>query len=411
MLFRKAGNSGSKGRILLQRWNSPILPLLITAIIYFVLIFLTVRGHGYDFSYFVCAGDKWSGGEAVPKSLTVLTNSPGYDGQFYYRLALDPFTSRATDFGITLDVPAYRHQRIVYPLIVWALSLGCISCVPVLMVVVNFFCLCVLGWLGALFARSMRLHSLWGLAFPFYPGLLLSLWRDLGDVLCACFLLASLLFVRHRKYSSAMLLLILAVLTRETVLLVAVGAAYVCMKGIRNEKGADGLPRYFWLFPFLAYSIWQFILLRNWGYRLWNKAHFGVADRSLGWPFAGFLRSLLFDAALETEKQRVEFVEMLLIVVFAAVVVWSMRSSVASRLEKSSWVLYAGLAFLLKERHWVEDWAFLRILSEFYVLGAIILLGSPSKTKMPVFLCWGTVWLSSFLRFTDILSRTLRRLT
>ena len=410
MLFRKArlktGNSDSKGWILLQRWDSPRLPLLITAVIYFGLIFVTVRDQGCDFSYFVTAGDRYCKAEAVPKSLTLVTNSTGGDGTFYYRLALDPFTSKVTDFGITLDNPAYRHQRILYPLIVWGLSFGCIDCVPILMVVVNFVCLCVLGWLGGLFARSMRLHSLWGLVFPSYPGLLLSLTWDLAEILCTCFLLAFFLFVRHRKYLLAILLLILAILTRETVLLVAGGAAFVWLNGIRNEKGTDKVPGYFFLSPFLAYSIWQFILLRNWGYTLWNEAHAGAAGRSLGWPFAGFLKLLLSQAALQTPRQRLLFVEMLLIVAFAVVVLWSMRSSVASRLEKSSWVLYAALAFLLTGRNWAVDLGFLRQLSEFYVLGAIIVLASPSKMKIPIFVCWGTVWLSYFLQYIDIVCRT-----
>ena len=105
-----------------------------------------------------------------------------------------------------------------------------------------------------------------------------------------------------------------------------------------------------------------------------------------------------------------EFVDILLMVVFAAAVAWAMRSSAASRHERPSWVLYAALAFLLTETMWAEDWGFLRELSEFYILGVIILLGSPSKTKIPVLGGCGAVWLSYFLRFTDIVPRTLHGL-
>ncbi len=38
----------------------------------------------------------------------------GYDGQFVYRLALDPFTRAVTAHGMTLDLPAYRQQRIAH---------------------------------------------------------------------------------------------------------------------------------------------------------------------------------------------------------------------------------------------------------------------------------------------------------
>ena len=398
----------------IQRWNSPSLPLLITAVMYCGLILVTVRDQGYDFSYFVAAGHRFCEVNQVPKSLTVPLSAgsyDGYDGQFYYRLALNPFTSKVTDFGIQLDHPAYRHQRILYPLIVWMMSFGCIHCVPVLMVVVNVLCLCLLGWLGGIFARSAGLHSLWGLAFPFYPGFLLSLERDLTDILCATLLLGSLLCVRHRRHLAAALLLSLAVLTRETVLLVAVGATYVWLKGVQDKKAADRLPWYFPMFALFTYSIWQFILLRNWGFRLWNEAHAGAAGSSLGWPFAGFLSRLASNAASKTQVQRVDFVDMLLIGVFAAAVAWSMRTSAASRLEKSACLLYAGLAVFFTGDMWVEDWAFLRVLSEFCVVGTMILLLSPSKMRMPIFVSWGAVWVSYFLRFTDMSDRALHRLT
>ncbi len=390
--------------ILLRRWDSPKALLLITAIFYLVFIFLTARGVKNDFSYFVTAGDKFCNRDSVPRSLTVLLNSSGYDGQFYYRLALDPFTSKVIDFGITLDRPAYRQQRILYPLIVWALSLGCIDCVPALMVVVNFIGLCVLGWLGGLFARHMRLHCLWGLAFPLYPGFLLTLSRDLAEILYACLLLATLLCVRHQKYLPAALLFIAAILTRETALLVAVGAISIWLNGIWNQKSSYELPRYFLLSAFLVYWIWQSILLYSWGYKVWDDAHRGAVHRLLGWPFVGFFSIL--QEALHIRWERIMVVDMLLIVAFAAAVVWSMRSSMASGLEKTSWVLYAVLAFLLTKRVWVQDWSILRALAEFYVLGAIILLGSPSKMKVPVLGCWGTVWLFYFLQFTHIMSLT-----
>jgi hypothetical protein len=371
---------------------------------YLVLISVTVRDHGYDFSYFVVAGDRFCNRETAPKSLTVLSNSDGYDGQFYYRLALDPFTSKVTDFGVRLDIPpAYRHQRILYPLIVWALSFGCIDCVPIAMVVVNLICVCVLGWLGGFFARSMRLHSLWGLAFPFYPGFLLALSRDLTDVLSATLLLASLICLRRESHLPAALLFILAILTRETVLLVAVGAVYVWLDETWNQKSSDEVRWYFFLSSFLAYSVWQLILLHNWGYKLWAQSAVLI-----GWPFVGFSKLFLADAALQTQLQ---FAERLLIVLFAVAVVWSIRSSVASRLEKTSWLLYVFLACLFTKNIWVNDWAYLRALSEFYVLGAIILLGSASKMKVPLFVCWGMVWLSYFSGFTNIVPRLLHRLT
>src|SRR5206468_13025460 len=125
--------------------------------------------------------------------LTVLSKSSGFDGQFYYRLALNPFTSQATEFGITIDVPPLRHQRILYPLLTWILSLGRPSLVPMVLVLINFIALCVMGWIGGAFSQSLKQHALWGVFLPLYPGFLLVLSRDLVEILEVSLLLGSLL--------------------------------------------------------------------------------------------------------------------------------------------------------------------------------------------------------------------------
>ena len=43
--------------------------------------------------------------------LPVHTGTNGYDGQFYYRLALNSLSHQVTAFHITLDNPPYRQQR------------------------------------------------------------------------------------------------------------------------------------------------------------------------------------------------------------------------------------------------------------------------------------------------------------
>ena len=114
--------------LLRQRLDAPSLSLGLSAAAYMVFVLLRLRAHGYDPSYFVTAGDQFVDVARAPGSLSILKNSSGYDGQFYYRLALDPFTGRQTDFGITLDLPETRQSRIVYPLLVWLLSPGRVRC-------------------------------------------------------------------------------------------------------------------------------------------------------------------------------------------------------------------------------------------------------------------------------------------
>ena len=87
-----------------------------------------------------------------PKISHVTSN--GYDGQFYYRFAFDPFNWPHTAYGITVD-HNYRYTRIGYSVVAWILSLGGHGrLLPTVLVVINLICVGVIGCLGAKFARE-----------------------------------------------------------------------------------------------------------------------------------------------------------------------------------------------------------------------------------------------------------------
>lgn len=375
----------------MRRLDSPLVPLGIAAAAYFLLIVAVLGRHGYDPSYLVQAGDQFANRDLVPRNLIVLNHSAGYDGQFYYRLALDPFTTERTEFGITLDTPPYRQQRIVYPLLVWALSLGRAELVPTVMILVNYAAVCLTAWLGGLHARSMKQHALWGLVFSFYAGFALTLSKDLTEVMALSFVLASLWLIRQQRSAQATILLALAVLTKETTVLVALAAFCVWAVKDRAGTGAPQITWHYFIVPGVLLAVWQLILLGRWG-------QIGLLGGSgaLGWPFVGLIAFFRYTAALQTTLQRRWFTELVFLVVFAVSILFSLRSSTASRHVKLAWLLYAGLASVLTGLIWVEDWAFLRALSEFYILGAVILLGTNSRIKVPVFAFGLLVWLLVF---------------
>ena len=89
----------------------------------------------------------------VPHGVFVLPRSTGYDGQFYYRLALDPANLHQTAFGITMDAP-YRFMRIGYSALAWLVSLGQRTAVPYALAAINVAALGALGYLGGLLARE-----------------------------------------------------------------------------------------------------------------------------------------------------------------------------------------------------------------------------------------------------------------
>jgi len=372
--------------------DSPLVPLLITAIVLFLFTFGMLLRSGFDASSFVTAGDKYCNPALVPNNIVVLKNSAGYDGQFYYRLALDPLTSRRTDFGVTLDIPSFRHQRILYPFMAWALSAGNAALVPWIMLLINYSALCLLGWLGGVYAQTFKRHALWGLFLPLFPASLFSLTRDLVEALEISLLVSSLLMLRRDKHVWGAILLTLAVLTKESALLVAGAAMLSYIVGrLRGKKECVGWP-YFTL-PIVTFLIWQTALLFN-----WQELPVLAGKMNIGIPFSGFIGFLLDASTFQTPLQRRSFPELLLLIVFASGVIWSLRSSAAAPHEVLPWFFYVALALSLSRVIWVEDWAYLRAISEFCVLGTIIVIAAGSRTKAMILGSVSILWLFIFVR-------------
>lgn len=68
------------------------------------------------------------------------------------------------------------------------------------------------------------------------------------------------------------------------------------------------------------------------------------------------------------------------------------RQVTANPLKKAGWLLYAGLASILDARFWIEDWAYMRVLVEFFVLGSILLLSVRRAVRLPLTAATLVLW-------------------
>lgn len=378
------------------RWlDSPFVCVPPVAIAYVLLLLYRVAPYGYDLSALITLGDRFANPALTPPNVKIHERSPGYDGQFYYRVALDPFTSERTAHGIVLDHPAYRHQRILYPLTAWALALGRRDAIPTTLVIVNLFSLCGIAYLGGVYAQLVGRHPLWGLAFPLYPGFVLSLVRDLSEILAAGMLLGSLVALRCRAHNLATTFIVLAVLARETAMLAVAGAfgALVYQRFVTRSEFA--LPVRFVVVPSAVFVSWQIVMFFNWGTLT------AVGVRAFDAPVIAFVDFLRSVAAFDTYVRKVWLIEVLGLIVFGGSVLWATLRSIGDSLyERTSWLLYTILILTLGRAVWVEDWAFLRATSEFYTFGTAVLLGSRTAVMLPAFAAMGAslaVLVRSFL--------------
>ena len=167
---------------------------------------------GSNFATQAPAGSPIRAGLADPSVTDV-----GYDGQFYYYIALDPAGA-----ACCLDAPAYRYTRIGYPLTARVLALGIPGLVPAAMLAINLAAITAAVALLAGWLRRKGRSGWWALVYGFYPGLFQAFQADVTEPMAYALVAAAvyaLEFGGRRRLLWGGLLFGLAGLTRETTLL------------------------------------------------------------------------------------------------------------------------------------------------------------------------------------------------
>ena len=368
------------------RIDSPLAAAVVAGICYVALFFSLLDARRGDVSLFVIAGGPNVDARKVPPGLTVIPNIGGYDGMTFYRLALDPFTRVQTAFGIRLDNPPYRQQRIAYPFIVWILSLGHSRWVPALLVAVNIAAAAAMGAFGGAFAKRLGQHALWGVIVPLYPGFVLTFSRDLAEIVAAAFAMGAIWAITARRTTTAALLLTCAILTREPALLLAValGGAWLIERLMRREHR---LAPVVFAAPIIIYALWQAFLAVRWGV---SPLRSGAPAVAL--PFVEFARFFAASSARRYHQQRLYFSECLFLAsaVLTVVLVW--RRTRTSLEWRFAWLGYLALAAILPHTIWLEDFGFLRIFADLFLVSAVLIIASASSARWFTLLTTAGLW-------------------
>ncbi len=327
---------------------------------------------------FILVGRHFSVASQLPKGMPVQPTY-GYDGQFFYRLALNPLDFHHTAYGITMDRP-YRYMRIGYPVSTWLLSLGQHAAVPVMLVAVNVAAIGVMGYLGAVFARDGGRHALAGLLLPGYFGLITSLSRDTAEPLAAACLLAGLLAVRARRPVLAAVLLAYGALTRETVMVAVAAIAVIHVIGLlrRTQRpGRDDLP---WVLPAVVFVAWQVVVAATIGSIPLLADGGRNADAPFIAPFQALRNNLGHINTHQFDQYDQWLLELAIIAFFAIAALLTLRSTSAPVHERLALVLYLLEICIITPSTWGSLDADLRSFIEVYLLAVIILLGTARRS-------------------------------
>ena len=342
-----------------------------------LVVLLRLSFNSFDPSRFVWAGVPNADPAAVPDGLYVHPESAGFDGQFYYRLALDPATASVSDQGITLDIPSYRHQRIVYPALAWAASGGGRSGpLPVVLIVVNVVGLVALGGIAAALAVLARRPWWWGLPIAAAPGLAVALCRDTTEITAAALMAGGALALRRSRPAAAAGLLTLAVLARETALFLPAGVGLAwCVRAAVDRR----LPSIRELVPAavpgLVFIGWQLALAARWG----TMPVFSGAGAA-GLPIVGIFRTIAMGAHGKGAPEHLfDLLTMAFVIAFAVLAVVASARSEAPLHERIAVVFAAGVVLCLNPVQWDSHLGLQRAAVELSVLGCLVLASTRDR--------------------------------
>lgn len=246
-------------------WRQRLRPWHIVGAVGLFYIALTLIGNSGEPSAFAVI---------CPDADRISSGRCGYDGQFAYHIALDP-----THAAQYMDVPAYRYQRILYPMLSRVIALGQVDLIPWTLIFTNFIALIAgTAILEAILYRNGA--SRWyALAYGLSAGVMMPLRLDLTEPLAYALVLGAVWIetADERRAPRPFItgaLLGLAALTKETTLLFAAAIVWSHLLNRRIRRAIE-----VGLIATVPFVIWQFVLLSQFG-------QFGVGSGgALGTPF------------------------------------------------------------------------------------------------------------------------------
>lgn len=340
-------------------------------------------------------------GPSAPHELVVDQGNGGYDGQFVYRLTIEPFTTAATGHGITLYQPGYRQQRIMT-----ALLAHLVSGVPgistgVAIIVVNAVAMAVALVAGVRLAETLDFDWRWGVLLAIPACLPASFALDLTEPVEWAGVLCALLAARRCRWLLAGIAFTIAVLARETAGAFIAGYVVESVVVLVRRREAREWARAWLLLPVVVEAAWQIRLWAVWGSipaltgfdnTVVRRSGSGNVDvvRTEGashtFPLLGIGRTFL-NGFVTGDTSRpalgvtyvVERVVLVLLIGTAAWLLATRRVRIGIALTVA-WVLATFAALSMSA--WVDDIQFLRPTMEVWALSILVLLHSRTQWSL-----------------------------
>lgn len=375
-----------------RRWvaatNRAAFTALVTGILAaLILAILLIRDHG-NASRIVHAGPPWTSAQSAPQSLAIRPADQAYDGQFFYRLGVAPFSTAKTVSGVTFDLPALRNVRWLSGGLAWLLSGGQAGGVPWALLAINVVSAIALGAAAGALARSSGRHAAWGLLLALYPGYAYTLTLDTSELLAGALLLTGLYAGRRQHWALAALLLALAVLARDTTIAIpaglAAGGAYLLLRRRRDGLGPllTGVSS---LIVYAGSQVLQRVRFHAWPFSQSSK-------NNLSGPFVGLAKELGKDVPPHGGAAAFRLLSLVILLAVMVAGGLAMRGTTIPLVERVAWIPAVVVVLTLNAFLWSGATAFMRAATEGYLLSVLVILGNRARYALyvaaPVLVLW-----------------------
>jgi hypothetical protein len=214
----------------------------------------------------------------------ILVDNSGYDGQFMYYMAFDPwllkFRRDPRRYRETVDAPPYRFGRMGFSLLTRLVARSP-SRYPETMIWLLIVTIGALACVLSLEAQNRELTPLVGAIVMLIPGFWTSLLSGLPEPLAAAAMVFGMLLWKHGRWVAAAWLLAASLLIRETgvIFVVCMVVAVALTHGVKRAL----------LIACLAFGplvLWRsYIVFRL--FPEWGAGVFSAGPADFDWPFAG----------------------------------------------------------------------------------------------------------------------------
>jgi hypothetical protein len=206
-----------------------------------------------------------------------LVDHPGYDGQFYWAIAVDPVATNGVHRGV--DKPSYRYGHPLFGWLGWVLSAGRSNAAAGALLAAGLMAFAIAAALAAILARGFE-RATWAPLFVCCnAGLLFSSTHDLAEPLAAALLFGALWAAERRPRLALVLCALLPLAKEQLVLVPVVFAAWE----LRNNRRLSVA----YLLAIVPSLVWWAVM------RIHLGSWFTSGSTALGAPFAGWRRAIL----------------------------------------------------------------------------------------------------------------------